>query len=77
MNIAIGGKLLTIFAENSTLDLLDWDSEHASGLSKVECNLKVKFTLYPKVQQKVNTYAKMKKSKYCKKGALFYEKWSG
>ena len=77
VNIVIDGKLLTIFAEGSILDLLDWGSEHASGISKVKCNLKVKFIFYAKVQGKVNTYAKIKKSKYCQKGALFYEKWSG
>ena len=71
VNIVIDGKLLTIFADSSILDLLDWGFEHASRISKVECNLKVKFTFYAKVQRKVNTYAKMKKSKYCKKGALF------
>ena len=77
VNTVIDGNLLTIFAESSILDLLDWGSEHASGISKVKCNLKVKFTFYAKVQGKVNIYAKMKKSKYCKKGALFYENWSG
>ena len=49
MNIVIDGKLLTIFAEGSILDLLDWGSEHASGISKVKCNLKVKFIFYAKV----------------------------
>ena len=44
--IVIDGKLLTIFAESSILDLLDWGSKHASGISKVKCNLKVNFTLY-------------------------------
>ena len=77
MNIVIDGKLLTIFAESSILDLLDWGSEHASGISKVKYNLKVNFTFYSKAHGKVSTYAKMKKSKYCKKGALFYEQWSG
>ena len=50
--------------------MFDWDYEYASGISKVKCNLKVKFTFYAKVQGKVNTYAKMKKSKYCKKGVV-------
>ena len=77
VNIVIDRKSLTIFAKSCILDLRDWGSEHASGISKVECNLKVKFTFYAKVQRKVNIYAKMKKSKYCKKSALFYEKWSG
>ena len=67
MNIVIDGKLLIIFTESFILDLLDWGSEHASGISKVKCNLKVKFTFYAKVQGKVNTYAKMKKNKHCKK----------
>ena len=74
MNIVIDGKLLPIFAESS---ILDWGSEHASGISKVKCNPKVKFTFYAKVQGKVSTNTKMKESKYCKKGAFFYEKWSG
>ena len=77
VNTFIDGKLLTTFAESSILDLLDWGSEHACGISKVECNLKIKSTFYAKVQRKVNTYAKMKKNKYCEKSALFYEKWSG
>ena len=46
VNIVIDGKLLTIFGESSILDLLDWDSEHASGISKVEYNLKVTFLFY-------------------------------
>ena len=74
VNIVIGGKSLTIFAESSILELLDWGSN--TPLEYLKCNLKVIFTFYAKVQGKVNTYAKMKKSKYCKKGALFYEKWS-
>ena len=77
VNIVIDGKLLTIFAESSVLNLLDWGSEHTSGISKVTCNLKVKFTFLPEGARKINIYAKMKKSKYCKKCALFYEKWSG
>ena len=67
MNIVIDGKPLTIFAKGSILDLWGWRSEYDSGISKVKCNLKVKFTFYAKVQGKVNTYAKMKKSKHCKK----------
>ena len=39
VNIVINGKLLTIFAESSILDLSDWGSQHASGISKVKCNL--------------------------------------
>ena len=46
VNIVIDGKLLTIFGESSILDLLDWGSQHTSGISKAECNLKVKFTFY-------------------------------
>ena len=69
VNIIIEGKLLTISAESSILDLLDWGSEHASGISKVKCNLKINFSFYARKE--------MKESKYCKKGALFYEKWSG
>ena len=49
VNIVISRKFFTIFAESSVLDLLDWGSEHTSGISKVECNLKVKFTFYAKV----------------------------
>ena len=65
VNIVIGGKSLTIFAESSILELLDWGSN--TPLEYLKCNLKVKFTFYAKVQGKVNTYAKMKKSKHCKK----------
>ena len=54
-HLIIDGKSLTIFAESSILDLLDWGSEHASGISKVKCNLKVKFTFYAKVGGKINT----------------------
>ena len=67
VNIVIDGKPLNIFVKSSILDLWDWRSEYDSGISKVTCNLKVKFTFYAKVQGKVNTYAKMKKSKHCKK----------
>ena len=67
MNIVIDGKPLTIFARISILDLWDWRSEYDSGISKVTRNLKIKFTFYAKVQGKVNTYTKMKKSKHCKK----------
>ena len=77
VNTVIDGKSLTIFGKSSILDLWDWGSEHASGISKVKCNLKVKFTFYAKVQGKVHTYGKMKKSKYCKKDGVFCEKWSG
>ena len=42
-------------------------AEYASGISKVKCNVKVKFTFYANVQRKVNTHAKMEKSKYCRK----------
>ena len=38
-----------------------------SGISKIEYILKVKFTFYAKAQGKVSTYARMMKSKYCKK----------
>ena len=48
------------------------DFEYASGISKVKCDLKVKFTLYAKVQGKVNTYIKMK-SKYCDKSGMSYK----
>ena len=77
VNVVIDGKSLTIFAESSIFDLLDRVSEHTSEISKVKCNLKVKFTFYANLQGKGNTCAKIKKSNYCKKGALFYEKWSG
>ena len=53
VNIVIEGKSLTIFVKISILDLRDWGSELASGMSKVKCNLKVKFTFYVKVQGKV------------------------
>ena len=52
VNIIIDGKLLTIFSESYISDLLDWGSEHASGISKVKCNLKVKITFYAMVQGK-------------------------
>ena len=53
------------FWKNSILDL--WlVTKYASGISKVECYLKVKVTLYTKVQGKVNTNAKVK-IKYLKK----------
>ena len=41
VNTVIDGKSLSIFAKSCILDLRDWGSEHASGISKVECNLKV------------------------------------
>ena len=63
VNIVIDGKALTIFAKSSILDLSDWRSEYDFGISKV--------TFYVKVQGKANTYAKMKKSKHCKKGVAF------
>ena len=69
--MVIDGKPLTIFARNSILDLewgSDWGSEYDSGISKAKGNLKVKSILYVKVQGKINTYAKMNKSKCCKKG---------
>ena len=58
MNIAIDGKPLTTFAKSSILDVYR-GYEYASGISKVKCNLKVRFTLYAKVQINVNTNAKM------------------
>ena len=61
VNVVSDGMPLTIFSESSILDLWDWRSEYDSGISKVTCNLKVKFTFYAKVQGKVNTYAIMKK----------------
>ena len=70
VNITIDGKPLTIFLKSSISNLWDQGSEYASGVSKVKCNLKVKFTFYSKVQRKGSTYAKMKKRKYCKKGTL-------
>ena len=67
VNIFIDGKLLTIFAKSSILDLWDWRFEYDSGMSIVKCNLKLKFPFNAKVRGKVNTYTKMKKSKHCKK----------
>ena len=67
VNIVINEKPWTILAKSSILDLWDWHSEYDSGISKVKCNLKIKSTSYAKVQGKVNTYAKMKKCKHCKK----------
>ena len=71
-NISIGWKLWTIFAQSSVFHL--WlSSECASEISKIKCNLKVRVTLYRKVQEMVNTYAKVK-CKYCKKGLLSFKK---
>ena len=45
VNTFIDGKQLTIFTKSFILDF-DWSCEYTSGIPKVKCNLKVKFTFY-------------------------------
>ena len=56
VNMVIDEKPLTIFTKRS---IFDWGSECASGISKVKCNPKVKFTCNAMVKGKV----KVNKSK--------------